>query len=174
MDELGWTHFSSFTTGNLGSSVPMPSSAARLSMPTKSSSVTWFAPAHPSSIHSTRRPDHGPVLVAAGLILCQRPPVAWQLVERRETAALALLEGKGVLPHRSLRVSGRKARLNASAAYLDAKGSKGIAHGRSRGRAPVGRQGLALPGQQTVHHVAVRTLPARARLLEGQEASAPT
>ena len=89
--------------------------------------------------------NHSPVLVAAGLVLCQRAPVAWQLVERRETAALALLEGKGVLPHRSLRVGGRKARLNPGAAYLDAESSEGVAHGRSRGRAPVGRQGLPLP-----------------------------
>ena len=37
--------------------VPMPSSAARFNMPTRSSSVTWLGPAHPSSIHSTRRPS---------------------------------------------------------------------------------------------------------------------
>ena len=31
----------------------------------------------------TQHLDHSPVLIAAGLVLCQRPPVAWQLVERR-------------------------------------------------------------------------------------------
>ena len=41
---------------------------------------------------ATQHLDHSPVLVAAGLVLCQRPPVAWQLVERREAAALALLK----------------------------------------------------------------------------------
>ena len=56
----------------------------------------------------TQHLDHSPVLVAPGLVLCQRPPVAWQLVERRETAALALFKSEGVLPHRTLRVGGRK------------------------------------------------------------------
>ena len=71
--------------------------------------------------------DDSPVLVATGLVLCQRPPVAWQLVERREAAAFALLEGKGVLTHRSFGVGGRKARLDPGTANLDAEGSKGIA-----------------------------------------------
>ena len=31
----------------------------------------------------TQHLDHSPVLIAAGLVLCQRPPVAWQLVEPR-------------------------------------------------------------------------------------------
>ena len=113
----------------------------------------------------TQHLDHSPVQIAPGLVLCQRPPVAWQLVERRETRA-ALFESEGVLPHRTLRVGGRKARLNTRTADLNAEGSERITHGRSRGRAPVGRQGLTLPGQQAVHHVTVRSLPARARLLE--------
>ena len=70
-----------------------------------------------------------------------------------------------MLSHRSLRVGGGEARLDPSG-NLNAEGSKRIAHGRSRRRAPVGRQGLTLPGQQAVHHVTVGTLPARARLLE--------
>ena len=71
-----------------------------------------------------------------------------------------------MLAHRSLGVGGRKARLDPGTANLDTEGSKGIAHGRSRGRAPVSRQGLTLPGEQTVNHVTVRALPARTRLLE--------